>query len=248
MILKPAECILQRDGRILHCRKWICANRGELERAVAQWGEVAPLLMQPFIDGTGEGIFGLAGADGIRAWSAHRRLRMMNPQGSGSSACVSQPVPEDIRQPTEELIRRAGWRGLFMIELLRDRFGKPWFVEFNGRAWGSMALSRRQGLEYPAWHMRLAVDERSSAGSSSSYSPGIVCRHVARELLHLLFVFRGPRSQALTRWPSLWKAAGEVFRVRRSDTLYNWRRDDARVFFADCYHTIHANVFNQTGN
>ena len=248
MILKPAESAFQRDGRIVHCRHWVCANRSELEHAVAEWDELTPLLMQPFLDGTGEGIFGLAAADGVRAWSAHRRLRMMNPEGSGSSACISQRVPEDVRQATQELIRRTEWRGLFMVELLRDRFGTPWFVELNGRTWGSMALSRRQRLEYPAWHLSLAMDERSSAGSSTSYSPGLVCRHAARELLHLLFVFRGPRSRALTRWPSLWKAAGEVLSVQRSETLYNWRRDDPKVFFADCYQTIYRNLFKRMAN
>ena len=53
---------------------------------------------------------------------------------------------------------------MFMIELLRDRTGKVWFVELNGRPWGSMALSRRQGFEYPAWHVKLAIDPQSRAG------------------------------------------------------------------------------------
>ena len=38
-----------------------------------------------------------------------------------------------------------------MIELLRDRDGVAWFMELNGRTWGSLALARRLGLEYPAW-------------------------------------------------------------------------------------------------
>ena len=32
-------------------------------------------------------------------------------------------------------------------------------------------------------------------------------------------------------------------RVRRGDTFYNWRRDDPKVFIADCYYTIHDNLF-----
>ncbi len=243
IILKSAGCVPIKEGRAYSCPQWICANAHELDRALAQWGERVPLLAQPFIMGTGEGVFGLAAPDGIRAWSAHRRLRMMNPQGSGSSACVSQPVPEDLRCKAEEFVKRTGWRGMFMIELLRDRTGKVWFVELNGRPWGSMALSRRQELEYPAWQVMLATDPQSQAGMAVSAEPGIVSRNAGRELMHLLFVLRGPKSQALTEWPSFWKSVADVARFRLKDTFYNWRRGDLRVFLADISYTIKSNLF-----
>jgi predicted ATP-grasp superfamily ATP-dependent carboligase len=243
VILKPAECVPVREGRVRSCRTWICANPHELEHAIAEWGERVPLLLQPFIVGTGEGVFGLAAPDGVRAWSAHRRLRMMNPQGSGSSACVSQPVSEDLRNKAAEFIRISGWRGGFMIELLRDFAGKTWFVEMNGRPWGSMALSRSQGLEYPAWQVRLALDEESRVGMAPAAIPGLVCRHVGREFMHLLFVLRGGKSKALTNWPPFWKTMGEVIGSHQGEAYYNWRPDDPKVFFADCYYTIHDNLF-----
>jgi len=243
IILKAADCVSEYQGRVRSCRKWICANEVELGRAIREWRECVPLLAQTFITGVGEGVFGLATADGVRAWSGHHRLRMMNPQGSGSSACTSQDVPQDLRSKVEVLLTRTGWRGLFMIELLRDSSGNLWFVEFNGRPWGSMALSRCQGLEYPAWHVRLAMDEESQVGVAPPAGPRVVCRHLGRELMHLLFVLRGAKSKALRNWPSFWDAIGEVIHVRLSDTYYNWRRDDPRVFFADCYYTIHDNLF-----
>jgi len=243
IILKASECVPVRNGRLQSCRKWICANSAELESAVKEWGERVPLLVQPFLLGTGEGVFGLATPDGIRAWSGHRRLRMMNPQGSGSSACISTVVSDDTRAKVERLIANTGWRGLFMIELLRDQAGTLWFVELNGRPWGSMSLSRRQGLEYPAWQAQLALDPQSRAGQGASSEPGVVCRHVGRELMHILFVLRGPKSTALSAWPSFWTMLGEVGRVRSTDTIYNWRREDPRVFFADCWSTLKSNLF-----
>lgn len=245
IILKAAECVPVRQGRLENCRKWVCANPGELERAIAEWAERVPLLVQPFIMGTGEGVFGLATPDGVRAWSGHRRVRMMNPQGSGSSACISQAVPEDLRPKIAELIRRTKWRGLFMIELLRDDSEKLWFVELNGRPWGSMALSRCQDLEYPAWHVELALDEHAPVGMEQASAPGVVCRHVGREFMHLLFVLRGAKSKAMRDWPPFWKTLGDVVRVHRGDAYYNWRRDDAKVFFADCYYTVHDNIFKE---
>lgn len=243
IILKPAECVPVYQGRIYSCRKWICADQSELEYALGEWQERVPLLAQKFVTGIGEGVFGLAAPEGIRAWSGHHRVRMMNPQGSGSSACTSQAVSDDVQHAGQRLLAVAGWRGLFMIEMLRDEEGRPWFVELNGRPWGSMALCRRQGLEYPAWHVALALDEKSPAGLRVSIGPGMVCRNAGREFMHVLFVLRGPKSGALKRWPSFWETMREMLRIHRGDGVYNWRWDDKKVFFADFYNTLHENVF-----
>ena len=238
IILKPAECVPVLQGRLHECRKFVCANAVELERAVAEWGGTIPLLVQSFVGGIGEGVFGLATADGVKAWSAHRRLRMMNPHGSGSSACISQSVPQDLRAKVEAFVASTGWRGMFMIELLRDHDGNLWFVELNGRPWGSMALSRAQRLEYPAWHVQLVIDQPAPPGMDLSSDAGVVCRHAGREFMHLLFVLRGPTSKALSSWPPFWRTLAEVARVRQGDVFYNWRRDDPKVFVADFYYTI----------
>jgi len=243
LILKPAKSVSLLQNRLYKGRSWICENQGELERAVVEWANRVPLLVQPFILGIGEGIFGLATSEGVRAWSAHRRLRMMNPHGSGSSACISQMVPEELKPPIERLIRKTGWCGLFMIELLRDHSGTAWFMELNGRPWGSMALARRQGLEYPAWTVRLAIDAQSRIVIDQTSMAELVCRHLGRELMYPLFVLRGPKSKALSNWPSFWKAIGDIIRVRCVDSIYNWRKDDPKVLISDCYYTFRDQVF-----
>jgi biotin carboxylase len=247
IILRPADCVSVAEKHVRKSRNWICASHDELSHALHEWRERMPLLIQPFIRGVGEGIFGLASVDGVAAWSAHRRLRMMNPQGSGSSACISQPVAEELKSKIEMFLKMSDWRGLFMIELLRDCTGKTWFVEFNGRPWGSMALSRRQGLEYPAWHIRLAIDEKAKAKIPPVSQVDHVCRNLGREIMHVLFVLRGPRSKAFSGWPSFWKTLAEIIRVRRGESFYNWRRGDLGVFIADCYYTIHGNLFKSKG-
>ena len=242
LVLKPVECTPVRNGRKIARRTRICANANEFEAVLREWNESIPVLLQKYIIGVGEGVFGLATPEGVQAWSAHRRLRMMNPHGSGASACVSIPVDQNIRQKTEALIGKARWTGLFMVELLRDRSGKAWFVELNGRPWGSMALARRQGLEYPAWSAFMALAPGSHVDTAKSASPGLVCRNLGRELMYLLFVIRGPRSAAMVEWPSIWKALRTILQTSRSERYYNWRRDDKRVFFADCFYTLRNNL------
>lgn len=242
LIMKPADAVFLQDNRVQRGRNWICADREELEKAVAGWQGRGACLMQPFLCGTGEGVFGFAAARGVEAWSAHRRLRMMNPHGSGSSACISQPVPENLKAPIERLVKDAGWHGLFMVELLRDDSGQHWFVEFNGRPWGSMALSRRQGFEYPAWNVNLALDPQCTFPLSSRAASTVVCRNLGREIMHLLFVLRGRNSPAIKNWPSFWRSVAGVMGINVRDSFYNFRRDDLKVFVSDCYYTIRDQV------
>jgi hypothetical protein len=131
----------------------------------------------------------------------------------------------------ERMIQAAGWHGLFMVELLRDQSGALWFVEFNGRPWGSLALARRQGLEYPAAAARLALDPGAEVGLETSPQKRVVCRNLGREFMHLLFVLKGPKSQAIRDWPPFWRTLRDLLRIGRQDRLYNWRRDDPSVFF-----------------
>jgi predicted ATP-grasp superfamily ATP-dependent carboligase len=247
LVLKPVECTSVRNGRKIARKTRICANANEFKAALKEWNESIPVLLQKYIIGGGEGIFGLATPDGVQAWSAHRRLRMMNPHGSGASACVSIRVDESVRQKTAALIGMAKWTGLFMVELLRDRSGEAWFVELNGRPWGSMALARRQGLEYPAWSASMTLAPDSHVGTAKSASTGLVCRNLGRELMYLLFVLRGPRSAAMVEWPSIWKALRTILQTSRSERYYNWRRDDKGVFFADCFYTLRDNLFKAGG-
>ena len=243
VMLKPADAVLAGSSSLRKGSNWICANQGELDCTLNQWREKYPLLLQPFIAGTGEGVFGLATSRGVQYWSAHRRLRMMNPHGSGSSACISQPVPEALKEPIRRIINESGWVGLFMVELLQDSSGKHWFVEFNGRAWGSMALSRRQGLEYPAWAAKLAMDPKFEVNENERDHSEVTCRNLGREFMHLIFVLRGRKSTALREWPSFWASAAKVLSIRPRDSLYNFRRDDLKVFVSDFVCTIRDQVF-----
>jgi hypothetical protein len=243
LILKPAKAVISGNIYLRKGVNWLCANRRELDRALLQWREEYPLLVQPYITGVGVGVFGFASARGVGCWSAHRRLRMMNPHGSGSSACASRAVPENLKGPIQRMILENGWRGLFMVELLQDYSGQYWFVEFNGRPWGSMALSRRQGLEYPAWNARLALAPEFSVQAPTLNGSEVVCRNLGRELMHLLFVLRGRKSKAMQEWPSFWRSVAAVLLIRRRDCFYNFRRDDLRVFFSDCFCTIRDQIF-----
>ncbi len=239
VIFKPAAAVIKHGAGLLKGRNWICSDWTELKSALKQWSGQLPMILQDFVPGVGEGLFGLATPHGVIAWSGHRRLRMMNPHGSGASACtIVAKLDENNKSAAERFLMGCGWRGLFMIEMLRDESGKLWFMEFNGRSWGSMALARRAGLEYPAWAVQVSLKPEFQVKIPRKPDRPLVCRHLGREILYLLFILRGPKSKALTNWPSIPTAFRQVLRVGRDDSWYNWRKDDAKVFIADCYGTI----------
>ena len=233
VVLKPTLAVIERDGKLHRPAPRFCANRVELAAAIDELGR-QPVVMQPLLEGYGTGLFGIADGTNVFAISSHRRLRMMNPHGSGSSACISESVDLDLVRPVTELLRKRRWKGLFMIELLKGSDGRHWFIELNGRPWGSMALARRLGLEYPAWAAMAALDLNFQVPNVRA-SERVLCRHLGRELVHFLIVMRGPKTRAVHHWPSRPLTLLAMLIPRRA-SWYNNR--EVRVLLYDSWRTL----------
>ena len=236
VILKPADAVLQIGNSLVRPQGRICASPAELDtaRSVMRPGTV---LAQQLVSGSGEGLFGFAGDHGPEAWSAHRRVRMLNPHGSASSACESMEVDDDLRTRVSAMLTTLSWRGLFMAEFLTDASGTAWFMELNGRAWGSLALARRRGFEYPSWAVQSALGLPQHPLPPLT-PPRIVARHLGREIGHLGFVLRGPQTTAPSAWPSTGRTVRSLMTIGRSDRLYNWDPRNPRVLAADTWRTL----------
>jgi protein-tyrosine-phosphatase/formate-dependent phosphoribosylglycinamide formyltransferase (GAR transformylase) len=233
-IVKPALAARISGDAVGRGRAFVLSDAAHRDACGFVPDPVDPMLSQPHIAGVGEGVFGLATDSGIVAWSGHRRVRMMNPAGSGSSACVNIEPEEETVAAAQRFLESLGWRGLFMIELLRDQQGKLWFMEINGRPWGSMALAIRAGLDYPAWAVRATLNAGFAPVLPDPPSRPLLCRHVGRELMHLAFVARGPGPDNPSgEWPTLAGTLQRMLTPYRPQAIYNWRRNDPMVFFAD---------------
>lgn len=238
IVLKSRHPVVEHRGRLGGGHTHVCVDRQQLEQAVRTWPAHHPLVAQRFVRGTGEGLFGLVAGGHVHAWSAHRRVRMMNPRGSGSSACIAAPVDQDIAVPLERMLQETGWEGIFMAEFLRDEADRAWFMELNGRAWGSMALARRMGYEYPAWQVAHTLDRHFRPSPPTPGTP-LMCRHLGRELVHLAKVMRAPRSQTLGTWPSRGRTLRDMLHVSTDQRLYNCRKGELPVFLWDSIYTVY---------
>lgn len=239
-IVKPALAVQEAGGRYAKGEARYLADAAARAAAADDPGGLRfPALVQPLIAGTGEGVFGFATAGGVTAWSGHRRLRMMNPHGSGASACIGQVPEPALREAAAAFVAAAGWRGPFMIELLRDAAGKAWFMELNGRLWGSLALARRAGLEYPAWAVAQALDPGFVPPPVALPRDPLVLRHLGRDLLHLLFVLRGPKTAFhAAGWPRFWPALRAVLAPAPGRAFYNHDPAFPRFYLREAAGTV----------
>ena len=240
MIAKPALAI-SVEGNVLGKGDAHYLSNGQdrfrLHKSLTP--EMDPLLIQPLVSGIGEGVFGYATPDGVLAWSGHARVRMMNPHGSGSSACISKMPEDTLKAQITAFLAELDWRGPFMVELLRDAKGTPWFMELNGRMWGSMALARRQGLEYPAWTVQRAIEPDFAPPNVKISDKPLLQRHLGREILHLLFLLRGPKSDFhKADWPKLGASLRGVLSPARGAAFYNHDPAYPRYFLRDAWAVV----------
>lgn len=237
-ILKPSMAIEIKNGVLTKGETYYLESASDMALVPELGPSEPPYLVQPLIHGVGEGIFGFATSKGVVAWFGHRRIRMMNPHGSGASACRSIEVDEDLKVRIERFIHLAQLRGPFMIELLRDEKNVPWFIELNGRLWGSTALARRMGFEYPAWAVDQALDP-DFVPAQPNYAHPLEVRHLGREILHALFVARGPGSKFHREsWPALLPTLCRVLAPTRFRHFYNYDPSFPFFFLKDAAHTV----------
>jgi biotin carboxylase len=247
VVIKPAAAISETEGRLHRGPIFFCREREDLQSAARRCDFDGHMIVQPLLNGTGEGIFGIHGPGGVTNWSAHRRIRMMNPLGSGSSACRSLAVTDQPIRPAARMLDEVNWPGMFMIELLRDSSDQLWFMELNGRSWGSMALAIRQGLHYPAWAVMQALDPSCAPPETPAMSP-VVCRHLGREIVHVLSVLKGKKEHKLIPGHSRMRTVREVCRYSRDDEWYNWRKGSSLLFWEDTVKTVLGKVLSRRGS
>jgi len=247
VVIKPAAAIAEINGKLLKGPFFFCIEAEDLKRAANNCNYDGPMIVQPVLKGCGEGIFGLNSSDGVKNWTAHRRIRMMNPLGSGSSACQSLEITDQPTLPAERMLKKINWPGMFMIELLRDSSNQMWFMELNGRSWGSMALAIRLGLHYPAWTVMQTLDPSFKPPHALPRYP-VVCRHLGREIIHVLAVLKGRKAYKLVPNYSRIRTLLEVCRFNQNEEWYNLRADNSALFWEDTIKTVSGKVFSLWGS
>ncbi len=181
-------------------------------------------LVQEFVEGNGEGYFALVQKGRVRFEFAHRRIRDVNPTGSGSSLRISIQANPRIRQMAIALLEALDWNGVAMVEFRVRPDGVPVFMEVNGRFWTSLALAIYAGVDFPALLVELA--QNVNIAGSRGYRENVRCRWLLGDFRHLLAVWGGPPSGFPGKFPDRWSTLGRYLLPVRGTFHDNFRVDD----------------------
>jgi len=125
----------------------------------------------------------------LRAEFAHRRIRDVNPTGSGSALRVSVAPDPEVREASLTMLRALRWHGVAMVEFRQEARKAPVFMEVNGRFWNSLPLACYAGMDFPAMLARMA--EAGDVEPQLQFRTGVSCRWLLGDFRHLLEVWRG---------------------------------------------------------
>jgi protein-tyrosine-phosphatase/biotin carboxylase len=181
------------DGRY---RKGSAARADHPDEAAALLAEGrargARLIVQELVPGHGAGVFLLRHGGRTLLRFAHRRLHEV-PYTGGYSSLRESCHDEPLLAQAEALLASIGYEGVAMVEFRRTQDGRAYFLEINGRLWGSLALALHAGVDFPAALLSCMTGAPPDA-PPADYPDGVRCRNVLPgEIRYLGSVLRAPR-------------------------------------------------------
>jgi protein-tyrosine-phosphatase/predicted ATP-grasp superfamily ATP-dependent carboligase len=186
---------LMSDGSYRKGRNWYIDGIEELTDLLSELVENGEQwLVQEHIVGKGTGGFLLTWRGQSVLEFAHERVHEVPFYGGVSSLRKSVHDPGMIATAAK-LLTSIGYDGAAMVEFRRSQRDEvPYFLEINGRLWGSLALALHAGADFPA---RL-IDCYAGTGAQHAYADRatqIYCRNVypgELDYLRSVLAARGP--------------------------------------------------------
>ncbi len=169
-VLKPTRTRFALDGAgLVYYQARKLGGPHELQTALSELPD-AEWVVQPYMGG---GLFAVAGL----AWrgqligAVHQRSSRIWPPDIGYSCCaMTVPRDRELEDKLAAVIQRIGWSGIFQAQLVGDRCGERYLIDFNPRAYGSLSLAVRAGANLPAAWAALVL---GLAPPPISYTPGV---------------------------------------------------------------------------
>jgi protein-tyrosine-phosphatase/predicted ATP-grasp superfamily ATP-dependent carboligase len=187
---------LMGDGSYRKGKNWYIDDAGELSDLLVELDERGEQwVVQEYVVGTGEGAFLLTWQGRLVLEFAHQRIHEVPFHGGVSSLRKSVRDPALVAMAAK-LLAAIGYAGVAMVEFRRSRLNQlPYFLEINGRLWGSIALALHAGADFPAKLVDCYAGGTVVPASSADYAAEIYCRNVYPgevDYLRSVLTARGP--------------------------------------------------------
>jgi len=150
------------------------------------------VLLQEYCPGQGVGVELLLDDGRPLAAFAHRRLHELPMSGGASTLRESVALDPDLYRLAVRMMGALRWTGWAMVEFKVGSNG-PRLMEINGRAWGSLPLATRSGMDFPARLASLYLEGPPSESEpvACRYAVGVRCRNLELDLAWIVAAVRG---------------------------------------------------------
>jgi predicted ATP-grasp superfamily ATP-dependent carboligase len=183
-------------------------------------------IIQEYVRGQGKGVFALCDHGEVVLWFAHERLRDVRPSGSGSSLRRSVALDPRLRDVSERFLRALSWHGPAMLEFRDDGERTPWFIEMNGRFWGSLQLAVSAGVDFPARWLDILLGA-SIPSPAPAYREGVVLRWMWGDVKRLFHLLHGAPRGFPEPYPAVMRGVVDLLGPQPRGTRHEtWDRAD----------------------
>jgi predicted ATP-grasp superfamily ATP-dependent carboligase len=203
LVVKPFRSKILENGSFISTSVIVVNDRDELLRHLAHtpYLQQYPLMLQEYIIGDGQGLFGLYHNGVPVTFFSHKRIREKPPSGGVSVLSESVAPAPRMLDAAKKLLDAAQWHGVAMVEFKVAADGTPYLMEVNGRFWGSLQLAIDAGVDFP--YLACQLTSAQSVSAPSSYRIGVRSRWLLGDLDRLYLVLKGGQSAMGKLWATL---------------------------------------------
>jgi protein-tyrosine-phosphatase/predicted ATP-grasp superfamily ATP-dependent carboligase len=202
----------------------------QIKAAVEDFLKYDKVIVQEYIAGRGCGIEILSNKGQVQMVTGHKRLHEYPLTGGGSTYRMSWEPPQDLVEKIKKLIAHIQWHGVAMFEF-KTTGDRTVLIEVNGRFWGSLPLSKAEGLNFPL--ELLKVHRRENAAAVQKRRGPMYARNFSLDLQWFWANLRADKKDPFLMTEPVARSVLEYFRIFGGHEVWDhasWR-DPAPVFF-----------------
>lgn len=194
-VLKTVTSKVQTPTGLRAATAFLARDEAARRAWLAGWLPHVAVQEQRWVPGTGVGVEVLYERGRLRWAFAHRRLHEWPLSGGASTWREAIEVPPALRRATQALLDPLDWHGVAMAEYRVAEDGAFVLLEINPRLWGSLALARDAGVDFPRGLLALA--QGRDPGPQPRVRVGMRTRLLPEDLEWLRANWSAPRDDPL---------------------------------------------------
>jgi hypothetical protein len=152
----------------------IAYNLDDVVAAASGWGgEPHDTFYEQYVDGTKLDYAAVVSAVDIEQELTYRVARWREPVGGASEVeTIHDPQLVAFARKALEVV---GCKGLVNMDVIRDKDGRDWLIDFNARAFGGSASFLRAGIDVSEGYLK-AIGQRTTPPARTSPIAGVRIR------------------------------------------------------------------------